>query len=57
MFRGPGWASLFFLPFVEPRLSTETVFFFTVCSGDRQLADSEEMFAVCDKKCFSLKNV
>ena len=30
--------------------------FFTVCSGDRQLADSEEMFAVCDKKCFGLKN-
>jgi len=23
-----------------------------VCLGDRQLADSEEMFDVCDKKCF-----
>ena len=55
MFRGPGWASLFVLLFVEPGLSTETAFF-TVCSGDRQLADSEEMFAVCDKKCFGLKN-
>jgi len=31
--------------------------FFTVCSGDRQLADSEEMFAVFDKKCFGLKNM
>jgi len=23
-----------------------------VCLGDRQLADSEETFDVCDKKCF-----
>jgi len=28
-----------------------------VCSGDRQLVDSEEVFAVCDKKCFGIKNV
>jgi len=26
--------------------------FFTVCLGDRQLADSEETFDICDKKCF-----
>jgi len=26
-----------------------------VCLGDRQLADSEEMFAVLDKKCLGLK--
>jgi len=32
-----------------------TVCFFTVCLGDRQLADSEEMFVVCDKKCLGLK--
>ena len=55
MFRGAGEPSLFLLPFVEPVVSRETAFF-TVCSGDKQLADSEEMFAVCDKKCFSLKN-
>ena len=55
MFLGVGEPSLFLLPFVEPVVSTETAFF-TVCSGDRQLADSEEMFAVCDKKCFGLKN-
>jgi len=30
--------------------------FVTVCSGDRQLVDSEEMFAVCDKKMFWPKN-
>uniref|UniRef100_A0A8C9ZAF6 Endoplasmic reticulum metallopeptidase 1 n=1 Tax=Sander lucioperca TaxID=283035 RepID=A0A8C9ZAF6_SANLU len=43
MLGGGGWHSLFLLAFVEPGLSTETVFFFTVCSGDRQLTDSEEM--------------
>jgi len=42
---------LFLLPFVEPVVSTETAFF-TVCLGDRQLADSEETFDVCDKKMF-----
>jgi len=42
MFRG--WPSLFLLMFMKPGVSTETGFF-TVCSGDRQLADSEEMFA------------
>jgi len=55
MFCGAGESSLFLLPFVEPVVSTET-HFFTVCSGDRQLADGEEMLAVCDKKCFALKN-
>ena len=56
MFRGAGEPSLFLLPFVEPVVSRETAVFFTVCSGDRQLADSEEMFAVCDKKNVCLKN-
>jgi len=31
--------------------------FFTVCSGDGQLVDSEEMFALCGKKIKKIKNV
>lgn len=33
MFRGAGEPSLFLLPFVEPVVSTETVFFYSVFRG------------------------
>jgi len=48
MFCGASLPSLFLLTFVEPVYWDRI---FTVCSGDRQLADREKMFAVCDKKC------
>jgi len=38
------------LPFVEPVVSDRV--FFTVSLGERQLADSEETFDVCDKNFF-----